>query len=319
MGNEMGGMGSQMSAGTSMGQIMGGMEAGSMDYGSNSQMGGMMGGMDGGAYMNNTGGMHSGGGGMGDMSSAMVPSASSQKGEGSDDGGRNGKIFVGGLPRNCSQDQLLNWASQFGGVISSEVKCDADGTPRGFGFVAFQDHAVAEQLVANGGRHQMDGKMISCKPHASWAGDTESSAESWGSPWGDGGTTLSSPKLFVGALPKTTTDETLKMHFSTFGTVTDIMVKKNPEGNCAGFGFVTFEDAASAQKVLDNYDDNMFEGKWIDCKTADNKGGKGGGKDAKMGMMMGMMGMMSMMMMSKGGWGKGKGGGGKGAKSKGPY
>eukprot|EP00930_Biecheleria_cincta_P073201 TRINITY_DN60518_c0_g1_i1.p1 TRINITY_DN60518_c0_g1~~TRINITY_DN60518_c0_g1_i1.p1 ORF type:complete len:341 (+),score=91.07 TRINITY_DN60518_c0_g1_i1:34-1056(+) len=319
---------------------MGGMEAGpasqqlaanlAMDdrgYGSNSQMGGMMGGMHSGAggnYGSNShmggmmdGGMESHGRGMGDMSGSMDPSASSKKGGGSSDVEGKGKIFVGGLPRNCSQEQLFNWASQFGGIVAAEVKCDLDGTPRGFGFVTFQEHSVAERLVSNGGRHEMEGKMVACKPHSSWASSTEGSWGSWGS-WGgessDAGPV--NPKIFVGGLPKTTTSETLKMHFSSIGNITDIMVKKNPDGSCGGFGFVTFEDPASAKQVLDNYDNNMFEGKWVDCKPAD-RNGKGGGKADMFAMMAPMMGMM-MGMIAKGFAGKGKGGGGKG-KGKGPY
>jgi len=36
-------------------------------------------------------------------------------------------------------------------------------------------------------------------------------------------------------------------------------------------------------KVIENYADNVFEGKWIECKPAVEKGGKGGGKGDKGG------------------------------------
>eukprot|EP00931_Biecheleriopsis_adriatica_P035899 TRINITY_DN2068_c1_g1_i1.p1 TRINITY_DN2068_c1_g1~~TRINITY_DN2068_c1_g1_i1.p1 ORF type:complete len:238 (+),score=71.25 TRINITY_DN2068_c1_g1_i1:42-755(+) len=214
-------------------------------------------------------------------------------------GGENaGKIFVGALPKNCSNEALLAWASQFGAVVSAEVKVDtATGMPRGFGFVTYQDPSVAQAVIANNANNVMDGKKIDCKAFGVAKGADSASLND-----------PNNPKIFIGGLPKTSSEEALRAHFGQYGEITDLMVKKGPDGMCAGFGFVTFADAASAKMILDNYDHNMFEGKWIDCKSAV----KGSGKGDKSGMMSMMMGMMSAMMGMKGkgkgcGFGKGKG------------
>ncbi|XP_069960273.1 uncharacterized protein [Cherax quadricarinatus] len=48
-------------------------------------------------------------------------------------------------------------------------------------------------------------------------------------------------KIFVGGIDYTTTDESLKEHFSTWGEVVDAVVMKDPTNNRSrGFGFVTF-------------------------------------------------------------------------------
>ncbi|XP_063611187.1 heterogeneous nuclear ribonucleoprotein A1, A2/B1 homolog, partial [Penaeus indicus] len=48
-------------------------------------------------------------------------------------------------------------------------------------------------------------------------------------------------KIFVGGIDYTTTDESLKEHFSAWGEVVDAVVMKDPATNRSrGFGFVTF-------------------------------------------------------------------------------
>mmetsp|Transcript_57642 Transcript_57642/g.146323 ORF Transcript_57642/g.146323 Transcript_57642/m.146323 type:complete len:115 (+) Transcript_57642:67-411(+) len=85
-------------------------------------------------------------------------------------------------------------------------------------------------------------------------------------------------KLFVGGLPRTTTQESLAAHFSSFGPVASVELKCDPQGSFRGFGFVTFQDRSAADSVLANAANNMFEGKWIDCKPSGSRPGKGGGK-----------------------------------------
>jgi len=88
-------------------------------------------------------------------------------------------------------------------------------------------------------------------------------------------------KIFVGGLPMDATEEMIEAHFKSWGDVQDVILKRKmgESQKSRGFGFVTFYDAQAARAVVENYDHNMFEGKWIDCKfaVADEKG-KGGGK-----------------------------------------
>jgi len=78
----------------------------------------------------------------------------------------------------------------------------------------------------------------------------------------------SGKKIFVGALPKLITQEVLANHFSSFGEVEEVKLMYDLNHMVRGFGFVTFKNQESAQKVLDNYYDNMMDGKWLDCRSA---------------------------------------------------
>merc|ERR1719287_367387 len=94
----------------------------------------------------------------------------------------------------------------------------------------------------------------------------------------------SSNKIFVGGLPQGIEDETFREYFEKFGATTDVVgMKDSATGNTRGFGFVTYEDTASVDTVMDMYKDHQINGKWVEVKRATPKGdskggGKGGGK-----------------------------------------
>jgi RNA recognition motif-containing protein len=74
-------------------------------------------------------------------------------------------------------------------------------------------------------------------------------------------------KLFIGGLSWDTPDETFVKYFSTFGKLTDSVVMRHPDGKSRGFGFVTYEDPAVAEKVLATKDLEI-DGRKIDPKRA---------------------------------------------------
>jgi len=58
-------------------------------------------------------------------------------------------------------------------------------------------------------------------------------------------------KLYVGSLNKVLVDDAdLKQYFEKYGSVIDASIKRSPSGESRGFGFVLFENAASADKVI---------------------------------------------------------------------
>ena len=61
------------------------------------------------------------------------------------------------------------------------------------------------------------------------------------------------PKMFIGGLSWQTAPEGLREYFSKFGDITEVMVMKDPTTRRSrGFGFVTFADPSSVDKVLTN-------------------------------------------------------------------
>uniref|UniRef100_A0AAR2IY10 RRM domain-containing protein n=1 Tax=Pygocentrus nattereri TaxID=42514 RepID=A0AAR2IY10_PYGNA len=58
-------------------------------------------------------------------------------------------------------------------------------------------------------------------------------------------------KMFIGGLSWQTSPDSLRDYFSKFGEIRECMVMRDPTTKRSrGFGFVTFADAASVDKVL---------------------------------------------------------------------
>lgn len=75
-------------------------------------------------------------------------------------------------------------------------------------------------------------------------------------------------KMFIGGLSWQTTPENVREYFSQFGDVAEVMVMKDPATRRSrGFGFITFSNSASVNKVL-AYPAHQLDGKLIEPKVA---------------------------------------------------
>ncbi|KAL9903272.1 RNA-binding protein Musashi homolog Rbp6 isoform 9-T12 [Glossina fuscipes fuscipes] len=75
-------------------------------------------------------------------------------------------------------------------------------------------------------------------------------------------------KMFIGGLSWQTSPESLKDYFSRFGDISEAMVMKDPSTRRSrGFGFITFSDPASVDKVLAQ-GTHELDGKKVDPKVA---------------------------------------------------
>jgi len=77
-----------------------------------------------------------------------------------------------------------------------------------------------------------------------------------------------SDKIYVGSLPKDVEEQEIRDYFEQFGTITAINIKRDTDGSCRGFCFVTFAGVEASGAVLANYSGNALRGKWVDCKAA---------------------------------------------------
>jgi RNA recognition motif-containing protein len=72
----------------------------------------------------------------------------SEQGSGSNNQASVKKLFVGGVYEGITEDALRSYFSKFGNVEFVKVITDRDtGKPKGFGFVAFDDHDPVDKCV----------------------------------------------------------------------------------------------------------------------------------------------------------------------------
>jgi len=76
-------------------------------------------------------------------------------------------------------------------------------------------------------------------------------------------------KLYVGGIPYTTTDESLKTAFSQAGTVVSAtIIMDRMTGRSKGFGFVEMSTDEDAAKAIEMYNGKDFEGRTLTVNEA---------------------------------------------------
>merc|ERR1719188_2023273 len=78
--------------------------------------------------------------------------------------GTTRKVFVGGLPQNCTEEVLTNYFMQYGTIVDSVVMKDREtGNSRGFGFVTYDSVAAVDMVMAQYDDHRIKKKWIEVK------------------------------------------------------------------------------------------------------------------------------------------------------------
>ena len=87
-----------------------------------------------------------------------------------------------------------------------------------------------------------------------------------------------SKRIFVGNLSWSATEDDLRVVFGPYGPTTDVKVITDREtGKSRGFGFVTFENAADADKAIAEVDGREISGREVRVNEAEDKSRGGGG------------------------------------------
>ncbi|KEZ45173.1 hypothetical protein SAPIO_CDS2623 [Scedosporium apiospermum] len=163
-----------------------------------------------------------------------------------------GKMFIGGLNWETTDQSLRDYFSQFGEVLECTVMRDNNtGRSRGFGFLTFKDPKTVNIVMVK--EHFLDGKIID--PKRAIPRDEQEKTS----------------KIFVGGVSQETTDQEFRDYFAQFGRVVDatLMMDKDT-GRPRGFGFVTFENESGVDACLNAKLE--IHGKFIEVKKAQPRG-----------------------------------------------
>ncbi|KAE8157448.1 hypothetical protein BDV40DRAFT_278223 [Aspergillus tamarii] len=164
----------------------------------------------------------------------------------------DGKMFIGGLNWETTDQSLKDYFSQFGEVQECTVMRDsATGRSRGFGFLTFRDPKTVNTVMVK--EHYLDGKIID--PKRAIPRDEQEKTS----------------KIFVGGVSQEANEQDFKQFFMQFGRVVDatLMIDKDT-GRPRGFGFVTFDSEAAVEAALSRPLEIL--GKPIEVKKAQPRG-----------------------------------------------
>ncbi|XP_077966766.1 RNA-binding protein Musashi homolog 1-like isoform X2 [Styela clava] len=177
-----------------------------------------------------------------------------------------GKMFVGGLNIQTTAEGLKEYFSKFGEVADTIVMKDPITTSsrrvvfspyhRGFGFVTFQDPKSVEKVLESS-PHGLDQKTIDPKVAVPKRKQSKMVTRT--------------KKIFVGGLSADTVVDDLKKYFSQYGQVEDAMLMFDKVTHRhRGFGFVTFDNEESVEKVCEIHF-HEIKTKMVECKKAQPK------------------------------------------------
>jgi len=167
-----------------------------------------------------------------------------------------GKLFVGGVSSDTTEDSLKAYMEKHGGEVERvELKYDRlTQRMRGFGFVKFKEEASADKIL-EGGPHVLDGKKIDPKK-------AEKQVKLGA---------IRTKKIFVGGLKPETTEESLREYFGHFGTVLQIeFISEKDSNKRRGFCFIEFDN----EDVVDQLAKKQFHtiaSKTVEVKHAFSK------------------------------------------------
>ncbi|MCJ1386816.1 hypothetical protein MMC17_009944 [Xylographa soralifera] len=213
----------------------------------------------------------------------------------------DGKMFIGGLNWETTDQSLKDYFSQFGEVHECTVMRDgATGRSRGFGFLTFKDARTVNIVMVK--EHYLDGKIVRLsishsknapsrfrrfKKECSHFDLFDKIDPKRAIPRDEQERTS---KIFVGGVSQDATEQDFKEYFMQYGRVVDatLMIDKDT-GRPRGFGFVTFDNESAVDNCLQG--DLTILGKPIEVKKAqprgnmrdedegrDRRGGGGGGR-----------------------------------------
>ncbi|KAJ1019970.1 hypothetical protein NDA16_004251 [Ustilago loliicola] len=196
-----------------------------------------------------------------------------------------GKMFVGGLNWDTTEESLRRYFLQFGEIGHCTIMRDnLTGRSRGFAFLNFVDPKAVNTVMVR--EHYLDGKVIDPKrviprpqggaahqPHHQQqhsGGNNYNNANNSGANYSSSSSS-GGQKLFVGGLPASVTPVTFRQFFEQFGPLSECTCMMDREtGKPRGFGFLTYADDASLQTVLNTHP-IVFDGKEVDVKRAQSK------------------------------------------------
>ncbi|KAI9621337.1 hypothetical protein H4Q26_015836 [Puccinia striiformis f. sp. tritici PST-130] len=173
-----------------------------------------------------------------------------------------GKMFVGGLNWETTEDALKQYFAQFGSVIHCTIMRDpTNGRSRGFAFLTFADAAVVNKVMVK--EHFLDGKLIDPKraiprgsgpvppgPPSAPIPDRRGPYHQFGS---ETPASLSN-KLFCRGMPDDATPSSFRSYWAQYDSQANIeeavLMMDRDSNRHRGFGFVNLVTGDDADALL---------------------------------------------------------------------
>merc|ERR1719340_363935 len=173
-----------------------------------------------------------------------------------------GNVFIKNLDKSIDNKAMYDTFSSFGNILSCKVAQDASGDSNGYGFVHFETEEAALQAIdkVNGmllnDKKVFVGRFVPRKERGVELGEKAKRFTN----------------VYVKNFNEAMTEEDLQKMFEKFGKITSLkLMKSDDDEKNKGFGFVSFEDAETAESACAELNGTEVHGKTIYVGRAQKK------------------------------------------------
>lgn len=173
-----------------------------------------------------------------------------------------GNVFIKNLDKTIDNKAMYDTFSAFGNILSCKVAQDASGDSKGYGFVHFETEEAALQAIdkVNGmllnDKKVFVGRFVPRKEREIELGEKAKRFTN----------------VYVKNFNESMTEEDLQKMFEKFGKITSIKLMRSDEDEKnKGFGFVSFDDAETAESACAELNGTEVNGKTIYVGRAQKK------------------------------------------------
>ena len=157
-------------------------------------------------------------------------------------------VFVKNIDPSVTDEEFMQLVQPFGPVTSAALQKDAQGVSRGFGFVNYQSHEVAEAAIAAFNGKEVKGKELFASRAQLKTERLEELCRAYEKMREE--KLAKYTNLYVKNLDDQVDEEALKAEFLPYGPINSTVIMRDEKGGSKGFGFVSFEASADAAKAL---------------------------------------------------------------------
>jgi len=168
-----------------------------------------------------------------------------------------GNVFVKNLDKTIDNKTLYDTFSMFGNILSCKVASDDKGISLGYGFVHYTQPEAAEKAI-----QKVDGMVIAEKT-VTVAQFIPKEQRKVGP--------QKFTNVYIQKIPKSWTEENLKIFAERIGPVNSVCVPKNEKGISKGFGFANYPNPDDALIAVDELNGKEIGGEVIYVSRAMKK------------------------------------------------
>lgn len=172
-----------------------------------------------------------------------------------------GNIFIKNLDKTIDNKSMYDTFSAFGNILSCKVATDETSQSKGYGFVHFETEEAANNAIAkvNGmllnGKKVYVGKFIPRKEREKELGEQAKRFTN----------------VYIKNFGDDLDDEKLRNLFEVYGKITSHRVMIDDNCKSKGFGFVSFEEAESAEHAVDELNNKEWNNRILYVGRAQKK------------------------------------------------